>query len=168
MAEPLCDELVCLEKMRPRLQQRLKANRVPPADGEDLLQETFLAYLQHRHRNEAIRSLEAWLFGTLLFKIRTFWRDRTRERDLHASIAQLPTQCEPLPQERVQFAHDTRKLATEIPPRDLRLIWIYYGLELSPKEASRHFNCRPDSVRKLSRRALKRIRRRLAHPGSRI
>jgi DNA-directed RNA polymerase specialized sigma24 family protein len=46
--------------------------------------------------------------------------------------------------------------------RDRRILWLVLGQGLKPREAAPALGCQPDSVRKLTQRALCRARRGLA------
>ena len=62
------------------------------------------------------------------------------------------------------FIKDQRSVTADLPERDFQILWVRYGLCLPPREAAELLGCRPDSVRKLCRRALERVRRRLPQP----
>jgi RNA polymerase sigma factor (sigma-70 family) len=154
--------MLFLESMRPLLRFHLRLCQVPPQDAQDLLQETFVVLLASWHDRAAIDSCEGWLIGTLHHKIGSYWRLHRRERRLRDLIARQPRRRERLFAEIVESACDTRTLAAILPPRDVQLLWLRYALELDNDEAAQLLACRPDSVRKLCRRALRRTRERLA------
>jgi RNA polymerase sigma factor (sigma-70 family) len=152
-----------LEGVRPKLRRMLVASRVPLADAEDLLQEALLVLLRHWGQLGEIGNREAWLLGTLRLTIAQYFRRRERERRFRELLALEPANRQaPPPQERQDSARDLATLTAAMPRRDRQAIWLRYGLELKPHEAAKSLGCLPDSVRKLSHRALARLRRRLA------
>lgn len=147
---------------RPRLKRLLTSARVPPADAEDLLQETMLVLVKRWDQMEGVISREGWLIGTLRRKIQQYWRRRARERRILEELAVDLAWCEAAPQERRDSARDVRSIFAGLPLKARKVLWLRYGLELAPREAARSLGCQPDSVRRLARRALERARRRLA------
>jgi RNA polymerase sigma-70 factor (ECF subfamily) len=60
---PLEEEVVALfEQMRDRLLRYLLSTGVPVHDGEEIVQEVFLALFQHLQRGKSRRNLRAWVF----------------------------------------------------------------------------------------------------------
>ena len=147
---------------RPRLKRLLTSARVPPADAEDLLQETMLVLVHRWDQMDGVVSREGWLIGTLRRKILQYWRRRARERRILEEIDAELEGCETAPQERRDSARDVRSICAGLPFKARKVLWLRYGLELAPREAARSLGCRPDSVRRLARRALERARKRLA------
>jgi RNA polymerase sigma factor (sigma-70 family) len=156
-----------LAAARPKLRRMLATFDVPLADAEDVLHDALVALLRSWDQMDGVANREAWLLGTLRITIFQYWRARTRERrfldqlshELAASEA-----SESAPQERQDSARDLEALTADLPERDFQILWLRYGLCLKPREAAELLGCRPDSVRKLCRRALERVRRRLPQP----
>jgi len=60
---PLEEEVVTLfDQMRDRLLRYLLSTGVPIQDGEEIIQEVFLALFQHLQRGKSRRNLRAWMF----------------------------------------------------------------------------------------------------------
>jgi RNA polymerase sigma factor (sigma-70 family) len=147
---------------RPRLKRLLAAHRVPPEDAEDLLQDALLVLVLRWDHMDGIVSPEGWLLGTLRLTIRQYWRRRSRERRLLDGLAPSPAGSEAAPQERRDTARDVRSLCAALPWKARRILWLRYGEELAPRDTARALGCQPDSVRRLARRALERVRKQLA------
>jgi RNA polymerase sigma factor (sigma-70 family) len=150
--------------VRPKLRRLLMAWRVPPEDADDLVQDSLLALVHAWHHMHAVASREAWLLGTLHLTILQYRRRRAQERRLQEALSVERAAAESPPQERQDSARDVAALTAALPHRVRQLLWLHYGLELKPREAAATLGCRPGSVRKLSHRALVRIRRQL--PGA--
>lgn len=151
-----------LDKVRPKLSRLLMAASVPIADAEDLLQEALLVFLRQWEQLDKVANREAWLLGILRLTVAQYFRRLKRERRLRDLLAQEVEDSQAAPQERQDSARDLAALTAAMPHRDLFALWLRYGLELKPHEAAKSLGCQPDSVRKLSNRALARLRRRLA------
>ena len=62
-ASPLEEEVVALfDQMQVRLLRYLLSTGVPIQDGEEIVQEVFLALFQHLQRGKSRRNLRAWVF----------------------------------------------------------------------------------------------------------
>jgi RNA polymerase sigma-70 factor (ECF subfamily) len=60
---PLEEEVVALfDQMQDRLLRYLLSTGVPVQDGEEIVQEVFLALFQHLQRGKSRRNLRAWMF----------------------------------------------------------------------------------------------------------
>src|SRR6516164_3656418 len=60
---PLVEEVVCLfDQLRDRLLRYVISFGLPVQDGEDVVQEVFLALFQHLQQGRSRRNLRAWLF----------------------------------------------------------------------------------------------------------
>jgi len=63
MPTPLEEEIVALfDQMRERLLRYLLSTGVPVHDGEEIIQEVFLALFRHLQRGKSRRNLRAWVF----------------------------------------------------------------------------------------------------------
>ncbi|HEY6322829.1 MAG TPA: sigma-70 family RNA polymerase sigma factor [Thermoanaerobaculia bacterium] len=154
-----------LDAARPRLHGLLVSLRVPLEDADDVLQDSFLALLDPRHALDGIADPEAWLAGTLRNTIRQYWRRRQRRSRFLARWSRTAPTSEPAPQERQDAARDVAALTAHLPLRDVEVIWLRFGLGLKPREIAKTLGLKPDSVRKIGRRALERVRRQLAAAG---
>ncbi|HXO30103.1 MAG TPA: sigma-70 family RNA polymerase sigma factor [Thermoanaerobaculia bacterium] len=153
-----------LAAARPKLRRMLANFRVPLEDAEDVLHDALVALLRTWEQLDGVANREAWLLGTLRITIFQYWRARTRERRFLEQLSHELAASESAPQERQDSARDLEALTADLTERDFQILWVRYGLCLKPREAAELLGCRPDSVRKLCRRALARVRRRLPQP----
>jgi len=153
-----------LAAARPKLRRMLANFRVPLEDAEDVLHDALVALLRTWEQLDGVANREAWLLGTLRITIFQYWRARTRERRFLEELSHELAASESAPQERQDSARDLEALTADLTERDFQILWVRYGLCLPPREAAELLGCRPDSVRKLCRRALERVRRRLPQP----
>jgi len=153
-----------LTAARPKLRRMLAYGKVPLADAEDVLHDALVALVMAWEQVGVIGNREAWLIGTLRITIFQYWRARKRERLFLEELSHELAASESAPQERQDSARDLEALTADLPERDFQILWVRYGLCLKPREAAELLGCRPDSVRKLCRRALERVRRRLPPP----
>jgi RNA polymerase sigma factor (sigma-70 family) len=154
-----------LAAARPKLRRMLATFHVPLEDAEDVLHDALVALLRSWEQLDGVANREAWLLGTLRITIFQYWRARTRERRFLDQLSHELAASESAPQERQDSARDLEALTADLPERDFQILWVRYGLCLPPREAAELLGCRPDSVRKLCRRALERVRRRLPQPA---
>jgi RNA polymerase sigma factor (sigma-70 family) len=152
---------------RPKLRRLLISWGVAPQDSDDLVQQSLLRLIARWNRMDEVVSRERWLLGTLRRTILKHWCRRLRSRRAEDRWARELAASEPAPQERQDAMRDLATLTGELSLRDRQLLWLRFGLELKPREAAARLGCRPDSVRKLSDRALERARRRVAAAGHR-
>jgi RNA polymerase sigma-70 factor, ECF subfamily len=153
-----------LAAARPKLRRMLATFDVPLEDAEDVMHDALVALLRSWRQMDGVASREAWLLGTLRITIFQYYRARTRERRFLDQLSHELAASEAAPQERQDSARDLEALTADLPERDFQILWVRYGLCLKPREAAELLGCRPDSVRKLCRRALERVRRRLPQP----
>jgi len=152
-----------LETMRPKLDSMLASHSVPPEDADDLVHDAIVALLEQGM--DRVDNSEAWLLGTLRYKILLHWRWRARQRHLLQLLSRVLAASEPPPQLHQDAVHDLLALTAHLPPRAVMVLWLRIGLGRKPREVARILRCRPDSVRKLTRRALERAQRNLASAG---
>lgn len=151
-----------LAEVRPKLNRLLASLNVPVDDADDVLQDSLVALLLAGPGG--LSNPEAWLLGTLRNKILLYFRRRQRQRRCFAKLALAAPASEPAPQERQDLFRDLSALAARLPERDVLILSLRLGLGLKPREIAQVLGCQPDSVRKLTRRALERARRQLAQP----
>ncbi|HEY6320809.1 MAG TPA: sigma-70 family RNA polymerase sigma factor [Thermoanaerobaculia bacterium] len=149
-----------LEAARPKLHSMLASYKVPPEDADDLLHDAILTLLEQG--TDGVENPEAWLLGILRFKILDYRRWRARQRHLLQLLSRAVAASEPPPQLHQDAVHDLLALTAHLPPRVVTILWLRFGLGRKPREVARILRCRPDSVRKLTRRALELAQRNLA------
>jgi RNA polymerase sigma factor (sigma-70 family) len=150
-----------LERLRPAVGAVLARHRIPPAEAEDLLQDTCLILLV---KAEQVHSPEAWFLSVLRRRCAAYYRRRRLE------VAALPFAAtasgERPPQVDCDYRHD---LATAL--RSLRPCWRQVVIDscvlgLTDDTVAQRTGYAPASVRKTRSRALKAMARSLAasHP----
>ena len=153
-----------LTRLRPRVKWMLASFRIPAAEGEDLVQEAYLSLVLHWPR---IVHPEAWLLGALYLRCGCYLRTHRRRQWLQYldfplleafAPAQGPAQA------RAELFWDLNTLGALLPPRHRLILQLRYGLGLSTEEIAVRLGYRPGSIRKLSLRAIARIR----HSASRL
>jgi RNA polymerase sigma factor (sigma-70 family) len=152
-----------LEAARPKLYSMLVSYKVPPEDADDLLHDAILALLEQG--TDGVANPEAWLLGILRIKILAYRRWRARQTRLMQLLSRAIAASEPPPQLHLDAVHDLLALTAHLPPRVVTILWLRFGLGRKPREVARILGCRPDSVRKLTRRALELAQRNLAAAG---
>ena len=150
-----------LATVRPKLESLLAARKVPVEDAEDLVQDALLSLLEHG-LGGGIDNHEGWLLGTLRNKILEYRRRQARQLRLLELLSRAVAVSQPALQERQHALHDLLALTAHLPPRAVMVLWLRIGLGHKPREVALILRCRPGSVRKLTRRALKRVQRELA------
>jgi RNA polymerase sigma factor (sigma-70 family) len=146
-----------LESMRPRLRAILTRHAIPPADAEDLLQDSFLALCVSWER---IENREAWVSGTLRFLCCSYWRKKKRQsfESIDAATIEGLPDLAALPQSRSDVLLDLEALVAKLTPRYRHLLRLRYGLGMSSAELTARLGYTADHVRKLTSRALARAR----------
>jgi RNA polymerase sigma factor (sigma-70 family) len=155
---PHTDDLSAfLETMRPRLRAILTRHAIPPADADDLLQDTFLALCMSWER---VENQEAWVSGTLRFLCCSYWRKRKRQccDSIDAERLEGLPELATFPQSRSDIMLDLEALVAKLKPRYRRLLRLRYGLGMSSAELTLRLGYSADHVRKLTSRALARAR----------
>lgn len=146
-----CPELepieVVVERIRPRLDEMIARFRIPPQDAEDILQNTFLLFLQKR---SLIRNDEGWLICVARRQCLNFLRNR-REK-FHSSLEEAFDL--PAPQQPEGLRHDLRRALARIPQRCRSVIQLRYKLGFGASEVAEKLGYRPSSVRKIASRCV--------------
>jgi RNA polymerase sigma factor (sigma-70 family) len=126
---------------------------IPVQEADDLLQQTYLAYLNKR---DEVRNPEAWLAGTLRQRCLMFWRSRRRswlstvpDEFLEATIGP-----EVLPQDQMMLRHDLSLAVSRLPSRWQDLINLKYGLGLDSRETARRLGYRYSGIYTITKRCL--------------
>jgi len=153
-----------VEALRPGFRSVLKRFRVPPPDAEDLLQQTFLAFLNQRPR---IRNPEAWLTGTLKNQCRLYWRSRRRSlyQAIDATLLEELAGDDGRNTGQLELRHDLDLALGHIPARCRRLLRARYYHGCRGAEAARLTGYRASGVYKVLDRCLAALTRQLASLG---
>jgi RNA polymerase sigma factor (sigma-70 family) len=155
-SEESLDEMV--RRMRHRLKLVLRSYDIPFQDAEDLLQDSLLEALR---KWDSIYNRECWLLGTLRFKCSNYWKRIRTKIPQSMDLPDLEELCEPLPppQEKVDEAFDLRHTLSGLDPRHRRALWLRFAMGFTPQEVADQLGYSHSSVRKLTHRAVLRLRR---------
>jgi RNA polymerase sigma factor (sigma-70 family) len=154
--EETLDEMV--RRIRHRLKNVLRNYDIPFQDAEDLLQDSLLDALR---KWDAIYNKECWLIGTLRFKCSNYWKRIRTKVPQSLDLPELEELCPPLPppQEKRDEALDLRHTLSVLDPRHQKVLWLRYAVGFTPEEVADQLGYRHSSVRKLTQRAMLRLRR---------
>lgn len=159
-----------LGELRPRLKAILSSFRIPPEDGEDLLQNVCLQYLRKRDR---IRSPELWFPGAVRNECRMFLRTRSRRITVAVDDTLLDVmndeESAAPPQERAVLRRNLSRWIAQLDRRCRSLLRLRYHLGHETREVAEATGYRPSSVDKVTRRCLDALGRKViaALPTSR-
>ena len=150
-----------LEKARPKLKTLLASHLIAPEDGEDLLQEAFLALWSKRLQ---VENPEAWLVSAVRTECLRYRRRKARQ--MHFSVEE-PTLESLAGQSEADFdlRQDLRASIRVLPARQRALIRLRYGAGLTPEETAERLGYRLSSLKKTTTRCLQALRSRLLHRG---
>jgi RNA polymerase sigma factor (sigma-70 family) len=153
-----------VEGLKPKARQIFARYRIPPADAEDLLQETFVVFL---HKQETIRNYEAWLLGTLRKRCLVYWRTRRRRlyNAVDSAILESVAKAEGPAQEDADLASDLSCALNTLTSRCRSLLKLRYGLGCTPLEAAERMGYRRSGIYKVLERCLAALTTRLVASG---
>ena len=160
--EESLDDLV--RRIRHRLKTVLRNYDIPFQDAEDLLQDSLLEALR---KWDTIYNRECWLIGTLRFKCSNYWKRMRNKVPQTMDLPELEELCEPLPppQAKCDEALDLRHTLSSLDPRHRKALWLRFALGFTPKEVADRLGYCHSSVRKLTQRAMARLRREASLTG---
>jgi len=161
-SEESLDEMV--RRIRHRLKNVLRSYDIPFQDAEDLLQDSLLDAIR---KWDTIYNKECWLIGTLRFKCSNYWK-RVRNKIPQAmDLPALEELCEPLPppQAKRDDALDLRHTLSSLDPRHRKALWLRFAMGFTPQEVADRLGYCHSSVRKLTQRAMMRLRREASRNG---
>jgi len=161
--EESLDELV--RRIRYRLKTVLRSYDIPFQDAEDLLQDSLLEALR---KWDTIYSKESWLLGTLRFKCSNYWKRIRTKAPQTMDLPELEELCPPLPppQEKRDEVLDLRQRLSGLDPRHRQALWLRFGMGFTPQEVADRLGYCHSSVRKLTQRAVTRLRREASLSGA--
>ena len=160
--EESLDELV--QRIRYRLKTVLRSYDIPFQDAEDLLQDSLLEALR---KWDTIYNKECWLIGTLRFKCSNYWKRIRTKTPQMMDLPDLEELCPPLPppQEKRDEALDLRHSMSGLDPRHRKALWLRFAMGFTPQEVADRLGYSHSSVRKLTQRAMTRLRREASLSG---
>ena len=153
-----------LERIGPSLRSTLGYYGIPREDGEDLVQQTFVTFLNKRAE---IHSPEAWLVGTLRKRCLMYWRKRRRAlvQNVDAAILELVAQRSRPAQEITDLRADLNRVLRKLPSRCRSLLLLRYFSGLSPMEAAESLGYQSSGIYKIINRCLSALSRHLTNVG---
>lgn len=142
-----------LQNFRDRARAITAWFRIPPEDGEDLLQETLLTYVQKRER---IYSIEGWLSVTLRRQCLMYWRRRQRSlvSCVDEAILELLAPARAARQETDLLRRDLDLILAKLSPRCRSVIRLRYYEERPPLEVASSLGYRASGIYKILHRCL--------------
>jgi len=145
---------------RPKLKTLLASYLVAPEDGEDLLQEAFLALWSKRLQ---VGNPEAWLLSAVRMECLRYRRRKGRQRHVAVDESMLEVLARPddSPTPDIGLRQDLQTLVGHLPARHRALIHLRYDLGLTPEETARHLGYQLSSLKKTTTRCLQVLRSRL-------
>lgn len=152
-----------LSDLAERIAATLAFFRVPPQDGEDLVQDTCLALVT---KGGEINSPEQWFLQTLRNQCASYWR--RRRRWLYEEIGEALQADDRLAVDdastRNSLRHDLHRAIAKLPPRCQSLFRLRYGLGCQTAEMAERLGYRENSVRKAEMRCLSALTREVVGP----
>lgn len=108
---------------------------------DDLVQDVFLAALEHLHTFAGGSSLRAWLLGVARHKVEDYYRTRLRESE---TLSELDDESTPAVSldfdahlDRARMKEKTRRTLAQLPePYSLALLWRYWELRSAREMAA--------------------------------
>lgn len=155
-----------LAAMAPKMKRLLVANRIPPEDAEDVVQQTLVALIHHW---DTIRDPECWLLATLRRHCSLYWRNQRRRLYSAVDTTILEWLSQPVapPQERGDLIYDLRQLIGRLPPRCRSVLELRFLLGYEAQEVARRLGYRDSSMTQVTNRCLAALAREMLSAGRR-
>lgn len=148
-----------LRRLRPRVLWLLGRHRIPPQDGDDLVQQTLLALIG---KYGEVRDPEAWVLGTLRHKCLRYWRrSATLFERVEEEVLEQTAPAEAPGQELADLRHDLEAALARLPERCRRILRQRYALGYRATEIAEALGYPPATVRKITSRCLRALAREL-------
>jgi len=153
-----------VRRIRHRLKNVLRSYDIPFQDAEDLLQDSLLDAIR---KWDTIYNKECWLIGTLRFKCSNYWKRIRNKIPQPMDLPELEELCEPLPppQAKRDDVLDLRHTLSSLDPRHRKALWLRFAMGFTPQEVADRLGYCHSSVRKLTQRAMMRLRREASRNG---
>lgn len=157
----LVEEL--FEQIQPQLHRILGKYRIPAQDGEDLVQQTFMALVHHW---PSVRSPLPWVLGTLRRHCLMYLREQRRRPQQNVDLEVLERLAKPVPaaQEQAGVLREVERAVAGLPERCRTILLLRYGLGLEVAEVALRLGYRPSSIGKITHRCLEALHRKLVAP----
>lgn len=162
-SEALRRLLAAVEKQMERIFLRF---RIPSQDAEDILQDSLLAFLNHR---DNVHNPEAWLIGTLRNRCFLYWRARRRqlwEAVDSSLLVALAGETEPN-QNGCAVRRDLSTAIRRLPKRCQSILHLRYGLDCDNAEVAERLGYHTSSIRQITTRCIAALTVKLVEGGYR-
>jgi RNA polymerase sigma factor (sigma-70 family) len=138
---------------RSRLERVLSRFRIPPADGEDLLQDVALSFLR---KQDEIIDPTRWLVGALRHECLKYWRTARRRltETIDEELIELMRDPGPALEDRVAVQAELRGALVALTARCRALLLARYAEGLDERETARKLGYSVASVDKVVRRCV--------------
>ena len=161
-SERVLENLV--RSFEPRAKAIVGYHGIPRQDADDLVQQTYLTYLQRR---DDVRDPQAWLAGTLRNRCLMFWRSERRawKRQVDECVLESWPSREPSPQENTTVRQDLGRIVARLPRRSRELIRLRFGAGYSHREVAELLGYRYSGIYTITKRCLAALARELEAAG---
>ena len=161
-SERVLENLV--RSFEPRARAIVGFHGIPPEEGDDLVQETYLTYLR---RHAEVRNPEAWLAGTLRRRCLMFWRSRRQSWLSFADEGFLDSRAteETSSADRVALRCDLSKVIAQLPDRSRDLLRLRYGWGCDSRETAHRLGYRYSGIYTITKRCLAAVAKELEEIG---
>jgi len=134
--------------------------RIPPQDGEDLIQDTIMLFLRLRPETP---SPEGWLQSALKFRCLVYWRERRREFYRLMDTALIDALAEPTApsQEHRVFLDQVLRRLRNLPEHCWAILSLRYQSDARPAELAERLGYSRSGIYKTIERCLAALSRQL-------
>jgi RNA polymerase sigma factor (sigma-70 family) len=129
--------------------------RVPESDGENLMQEVFLAYMQADGR---VENTKAWLVAAMCNASRHYWRQQSRTDQMPEDISDHTDPKSNALAEEFAISLTLRKALRYLQPRCRETLYLHYYEGRSASDVARELDTTSRYAEKLIHNCLKRVR----------
>jgi len=142
-----------VRQVRPELVRVLRQFRIAPEDARDLIQNVYLAYLQHR---DEVREPKGWMVTALRRQCLHHLREERRRlyEAVDEALLDLAGCPEAVPQERESLLASLARKIQELGARCRELLNLRYGFGFDRTETALELGLRPSSIGTLERRCI--------------
>jgi RNA polymerase sigma factor (sigma-70 family) len=160
LADDSFDPAFALSEVLPRLLPRVRRlffrQRIPPWDGDDLIQKALTAAWR---RWPSVAHMEAWLYGTIKKMCIVYWRRRPGPRAAYRLNAVGVGRDQVERQRRRDLLLDIDIQSAKLPRRQRRLLFMRYRLGMTLAEVATEMAICRSHVLRQEQAALGRLRR---------
>ncbi len=137
----------------PRARAIIGYHGIQPQDGDDLVQQTYLTFLQKHHE---VEDPQAWLAGTLRNRCLMFWRSQRRGwlRLVDDAVLDSRPCGDPSPLERATTRCDLSRVLAGLPKRGRDLVRLRFGLGYDNREVAEFLGYRYSGIYTITKRFL--------------